>query len=421
MKPLMKSTLTAVTALAMGLTTAAHAENIEFMGWTYTEDTGREPIQAMLDGFMASEGIEVTPLGYAWGEMQRNTFLRSRSNTLPDVSQVQGRFLPVFAGLPQTVDLDEVFGADTLSETFSPSFLPMGSVDGRQIAVPWISGTVGMVANLAVLEAAGIDEVPETMDEFREALIAVRDNVPNSVPYTMATTNNSSIALDYMIWVWTFGGSAIGEDGTVGVNTPEALAALEFMTELVDSRLAAPEIDRPDARRLFAQGASAFYLDSPQARSFARQFSGEGEAYDKNVLPITVPVLEQGNTPASMQWGHLLTLYSDSPITAESPSAKFLMYLMEDEQLVDYAVNQSVLPATRSGLNHPRIQEDSYLAAWAAAAIEPRRNTLGSLSNSAIVQDIMGEEIQSALLDLKSPQEAANAMQQRLEQAMMEN
>ena len=44
-------------------------------------------------------------------------------------------------------------------------------------------------------------------------------------------------------------------------------------------RLIAPEIDRPDARRLFAQGASAFYIDAPVRRgTFVRTFSGRGAA-----------------------------------------------------------------------------------------------------------------------------------------------
>lgn len=404
-------------ALALTLGTAS-AQDIEFMSWTYTEETGQAPIQKMLDDFEAETGLDVEPLGYAWGEMARNTFLRARSDTLPDVSQVQERLLPTFADLPQVVDLGEVFGPEMLAETFTPSFLAMGAVDGRQIAVPWIGGTIGMVANTAVLEAAGIEGVPATMEEFRAALEAVRDNVPNSVPYAMATTNSASIVLDYLVWVWTFGGEGVAEDGTMSVNTPEAVAALEFMTELVAERLAAPEIDRPDARRLFGQGAAAFYLDSPQARSFARQFSGEGEAYDANVLPITAPVLEAGDTPVSIQWGHVLTIYSDEPVTAETPAAQFVMHLLSDEQLVDYAADQSVLPATVSGLASPRIAEDAYLSAWAAAAIEPRRNTIGALTNGAEVTDIIGEEVQAAILGQKAPQAAADDMQRRLEEAM---
>lgn len=285
----------------------AAAQDVEFMTWSYTEDANRAKIEALIESFTSATDLSVEPQGYAWGEMGRNLFLRARSRTLPDVSQVQGRLLPSFAGIDGLVDLNEVIGRDALEAMFDPGFLAAGEVDGRQVALPWIGGTIGLVANGAVLEAAGVDEIPTTLEEFRAALIAVRDSVEGSVPFGMATTNNNSIVLDYLVMVWAHGGDVL-VDGAPTVNSPEAVAALAFMTDLVADRLAAPEIDRPDARRLFGQGAVAFYLDAPQARTFARQFSGQGEAYDEFVLPVLFPVAEEGVTPPSIQWGHVLAL-----------------------------------------------------------------------------------------------------------------
>jgi hypothetical protein len=77
------------------------------------------------------------------------------------------------------------------------------------------------------------------------------------------------------------------------VNSPEGRAAMAFMVGLMKDRLIAPEIDRPDSRRLFAQGASAFYIDAPQTRQFVRSFSGKGEAADAFTVPIKTPVLKR--------------------------------------------------------------------------------------------------------------------------------
>ena len=91
------------------------------------------------------------------------------------------------------------------------------------------------------------------------------------------------------------------------------------MADLVSERLAAPEIDRPDSRRLFGQGATAFYIDAPQAFSFARQFSGRGEEIDAAVVPIAGPVLEEGDTPVSIQWGHILAVFGDENADPDGP------------------------------------------------------------------------------------------------------
>lgn len=408
------STVLASCALAGVMSVQAQAQDVEFMTWTYTEETGQAAIQAMVDSF---EGGTVIPQGYAWGEMSRNIFLRSRSNTLPDVTQVQARLLPTYASLGSLVDLNDVFGREMLEATFDPAFLAMGEIDGRQVALPWISGTIGMVANTEVLEAAGVTDIPTTIEEFEQALIAVRDAVPNSVPYAMASINNGSILLDYLVWTWTFGGDVI-VDGVPTADSPEAVAALEFMVGLMNDNLAAPEIDRPDARRLFAQGASAFFIDAPLARTFARQFSGRGEEIDSAVLPIPTPVLTSGDTPVSIQWGHVIAMFGDENATADSPAAQWMMHLLSDDQLIDYAVDQSALPVTLSGIASERVQADAYLSNWAEAAISPRRNTVASLENGALVTDIIGEEVQSALLGQKSAAQAADDMQARLVEVM---
>lgn len=412
MKTIIKSSLVAAT-LATGLAGPALAQDVEFMTWTYTEETGQARIQAMIDSF---EGGTVEPQGFAWGEMTRNTFLRARTNTLPDVSQVQARMLPTVANVDQMVDLNTVFDRAELEAMFAPGFLAFGEIDGRQMALPWIGGTIGMVANERVMETAGIEAIPATVEEFRAALEAIRDAVPNSVPYGMATMNANSIVLDYLLWVWTHGGDVI-VDGEPMVNSPEATAALAFMVDLVENRLAAPEIDRPDARRLFGQEATGFYFDAPSAASFAVNFSGQ-EDYAKYVQPMATPVMSDGDDPISIQWGHVMVMYGDDNASADSAAAQFMMHLLSDETLVPYAAAGGVLPTTASGQASPEIADNPYMAAWAANAGTPRRNTIASLSNGAEVATIIGEEVQAAILGQKSAEDAANDMQDRLTESM---
>lgn len=408
MHPLTTSVATFAASLALALPAMA---DVEFMSWTVTEETGRPAIEGMAAAFDGT----VEQQGYAWGEMNKNYVLRARSGTLPDVGQTQNRLLPTVAAATDPLDLDEVIGRERLLEMFDESYLAAGEVDGRQVALPWIAGTIGWVANQEVLDAAGVDGLPTTIEEFRSDLESVRDAVPNSVPFAMATKNPASILLDYLILAWTFGAEPIGEDGTPNVNSPEAVAALEFMAGLMEDRLAAPEIDRPDARRLFGQGAAAFYIDAPQALSFARQFSGRGEEIDAAVVPMAGPVLAEGDTPVSISWGHVLVLFGEENANPDSEAVRWVMHLLSDEQLVPYAVSQSVLPATKSGQGSAEVQGDKYLTDWAAASISPRRNTVASLDNATDVAAVIGEEVQAALLGQKTAQEAADDMQARLE------
>lgn len=396
----------------------ALADEVDFMSWTVAEETGKEIVGKMAAGFEENTGNKVEFQGYAWGEMNKNYILRARSNTLPDVGQSQGRLLPVIGNIDQLQDFNEVIGREELLNIFDEGFLSMGEVNGKQVALPWITGTIGMVANLEVLEKAGISEVPTTVEEFKAALEQVRDKVPNSVPLGLATKNNNSILLDYMTWVWIFGGDPLTADGKPAVNSPEAVAALEFMADAVKNRLAAPEIDRPDARRLFAHGATAFYIDAPQALSFARKLSGRGEEIDAVVKPVKAPVLKEGDTPVSMQWGHVLVLFGDENGKPDSAAVEWIKYLLSTDVLVPYATDQSVLPATKAGIASEAVKSNTYLADWAASAVSPRRNSIASLENGAQISDIIGAEVQAAVLGMKTAQQAADDMQSKLEAVM---
>jgi multiple sugar transport system substrate-binding protein len=409
-----------LTSLVVAHAGVAVAADVEFMNWSSTEEVNKSRMKAMNDSFTSATGLSVNSIGYAWGDMVKNAFLRGRTNTLPDVMQVQARLLPTVAGISGILDLNQVYGKKNLEAMFPPSMLAFGNIDGKQVALPWIGGTIGMVANKAVMAKAGIDTVPTTVADFRNALIKIRDKVPNSVPYGMATKNNNSIVLDYMIWVWTFGGDVVA-DGKPVVDSKEATAALKFMADLVKDRLAAPEIDRPDSRRLFGQEASGFYFDPPIARTFAVDFSGKGAGYAANVLPMFTPTLNAGATPVSIQWGHVISLFGAKNAKADSPAAKFAMHLLKKNTLVDYASFSGVLPSTVEGLADSKIASDPYLANWAKHAGTPRRNTIASLSNGAAVANVIGEEVQAAVLGQKTAEVAARDMQARLVKTLAAN
>lgn len=412
-----KITALGLTGLMAVHATHAAAADVEFMNWSSTEEVNKARFKAMGDSFTSATGLSVNSIGYAWGEMTKNAFLRARTNTLPDVMQVQARLLPTVAGINGIVDLNQVYGKKNLEAMFPPSMLAFGNIDGKQVALPWIGGTIGMVANKAVMAKAGIDAPPATVADFRNALVKIRDKVPNSVPYAMATKNNNSIVLDYMIWVWTFGGDLM-TNGKPVVDSKEATAALKFMADLVKDRLAAPEIDRPDSRRLFGQEASGFYFDPPVARTFAVDFSGKGPSYAANVIPMFTPTLQAGATPVSIQWGHVISIFGAKNAKPDSPAAKFVMHLLKKDTLVDYASFGGVLPATTEGLADAKIANDAYLANWAKHAGTPRRNTIASLSNGAAVANVIGEEVQAAVLGQKTAEVAARDMQARLVKAM---
>lgn len=419
-----RALIAAAPALALATQARAQANRIEFLGWSAEEAPSKPSIEHMMRSFeQANAGTSVNWVGFQWADVQRNLLLRVRGNQVPDVVQIQDRWLPQLARLPQMADLNEVYGRAELEKLVDPGLLAMGRIRGRQMGMPWCTGTIGMVANKRVLDDAGVSELPTTVDAFVAALRKVKQKNANAVPYPMATKNNGSILLDVQIWMWTFGAQFFDDAGAVKVNTPQAVQALDFMVGLVKDGLAAVDIDRPDSRRLFAQEQSAMYFDAPVARSFARQMSGKGEAYDANVIPMPTPVAKAGDNPRAVQWGHVVSLMKkgDGP-KADGAAAKFLLHITTNPEIqVLYYKNVGLFPTARASLGRPEISSDPYASRWLREAMRADRAEVANWENAVDLTNVIGEETQAALLGQKPPAAAIAAMAQRLEPLMAKN
>ncbi|WP_342364283.1 ABC transporter substrate-binding protein [Terrarubrum flagellatum] len=396
----------------------AQAANMSFMSFSFAEEANKALVQKLCDDFAGDNGAPMQVIGSAWGDVQKNLVLRQRSKTLPSSAQISERWLPSFASMPELADLNQVVGKDKLEAAIDVNVLNVGRIGGKQLALPIATGSIGMVANKEVLQKAGVDKLPETIAELRAALIAVRDKVPNSVPMAMATKNPASIPLDVLIWVWSHGGRLIDEDGKVVSGSNETGAAFEFMASLMKDRLIAPEIDRPDSRRLFGQGATAFYIDAPQARSFIRTFSGRGPTADAMVAPMKIPVAQANLKPVSMAWGNLILFFKTGDAAKDAGLAKWANYLISDKVQTAFPPALSALPVTKAARAAPVVANDAYFADWAKATGEVRLHELGVWPNAPELGNIVSEETQAALLGQKKVADAMQSMKSRLEASM---
>jgi multiple sugar transport system substrate-binding protein len=400
----------------------AQAIPLTYIGWSQDEAASKPTLSALFDGFQkANPGVKLDVVGYPWAQMQQNLVLRLRANQPMQIAQMQERWLPTFAALDNLADLNEVYGRGTLEKQIDPGVLKLGQIGGRQVGLPWTAGSIGMVANLKVLKDAGINSPPVTVDEFVAALRAVKKAQPQAVPYALMTKNNSSLSPEFQVWLWTFGGQLFDERGNVRVASPAGLKALTFMSDLVRENLAAKDIDRPDARRLFAQFQTAFYNDAPLARGFARNNSGQGSAFDAYVASLPTPVTKLGETPQSLAWGHLLVLFKPATgtLTAEAPAARLAAHLaLNTASELAYFKDVGLFPVTNAALS--AVAGDAYAATWSRNARSARRDETSNWPNAADLTTIIGEEVQAAMLGQKTAQAALDAMAARLEPRMRE-
>jgi multiple sugar transport system substrate-binding protein len=383
--------------------------HVTFGGWGGEEAATKADFEGFQSSFEDETGADVEWVGAPWADTQKMLALRASSDPI-DVAQLDIGWITSFADKGQLVDLNEVYGKDTLAELYPANLLALGQRDGKQVALPWTIASISMVANMNILEAAGITEVPETTDEFQAALEAIKKSQPDVIPYALNTKSAPSVAGFLQPWIWTFGGSMF-DDGEVSIDDNSATAdALGYLTGLVDDGLVAKDMDVFAARTLFAEGKVAFYDDAIIARGLVTD-----PAISDKVVPVPRPVLKSGDEPQSTQWGHALVMFKKDRTDQQLEAAKeFMSWLQNPDVVGDYFTNGGLLPATNAGLEAQ--DADEYTSAWIDITSTSRPKETDALANGAQILEVIGQHGEAAYNGIESPKDAAHAMAEELKQ-----
>lgn len=249
-------------------TEAAGGVNIVWAGWSGEEEASKDIFKRMMDTYRKNTGNEVTWVGWTWADTAQQLLIRTQGGEQLDIAQADIGIFNTVANAGVLADLNEVLGEDYLKENFQEAALQAGNIDGKQYGMPWSMASLSMVYNPEILKQAGWESTPKTMEEFEKCLADVKALGGEIIPYAVST-KDATCAGDFMPWLWTFGGSLFGEDGSVTVDSPEAVKCVQWYQDMLSKGYITMDVGRGEARQMFAQGKVAFYDDAVVAKGQA--------------------------------------------------------------------------------------------------------------------------------------------------------
>lgn len=392
-------------------TEAAKSESIVWAGWSGEEEASKDIFQRMMDAYRTNTGNDVTWVGWTWADTAQQLLIRTQGGEQLDIAQTDIAIFNTVANAGVLADLNEVLGEDYLKSNFQEAALEVGNIDGKQYGMPWSMASISMVYNPEILKQAGWDKTPATMEEFETCLADIKALGGDIIPYAVST-KDATCAGDFMPWLWTFGGSLFAEDGSVSVDSPEAVACVEWYQDMLAKGYIAMDVGRGEARQMFAQGKVAFYDDAVVAK---------GQAVNNGVAPEDVinvcsamlrPVLKTGDKPQSTMWGHMLVIFKDSE--HKEAAAEMAKTLVSDEVAMDYFTNNGMPPVTNSMAEKEEVKSDAYLNAFLKSTETARLEETARMSNASEIKSIITEELQYALLGQKDAAQAIKDMAARM-------
>lgn len=164
--------------------------------------------------------------------------------TAPDVVDVDWTFL----GALVSRNLLTEFTPDDLKDVdlndFFPAAISSATFGGKMYALANRGGTgAGIAYNKAIFDKAGIPYPTDdwTLDDYYETLTKLKaasngEYYPTAI--AAATSDPANFTTTYEFMLWSKGGDYFSADGTaVTMDTPEAIASIEFLKKIYDEGL----------------------------------------------------------------------------------------------------------------------------------------------------------------------------------------
>ncbi|SMH37966.1 ABC transporter substrate-binding protein [Maritimibacter sp. HL-12] len=223
-----------------------------------------EILRRQLDAFEAATGHTVNivsmPESTTDQFSQYKLWLSAQSSDI-DVYRLDVIWAPQIS--EHFVDMNEA--VEDIRDQFVPSALDAQTVDGKLVAMPMFMGAPALYYRADLLEKHG-KSVPTTWEELTataaEVMEAERAEGNGDMwGFVFQGAAYEGLTCNAMEWVGAMGGGMIvGEDGSVGINNPQAAAAIDLAASWVGSIAPSGVLNykEEDARGTFQSGNAVF-------------------------------------------------------------------------------------------------------------------------------------------------------------------
>ena len=381
-----------------------------------------EGIKALADDYEQESGVALEIEELPYPQLYEKLVTTFEANDASyDLVMLDDPWMPKFGteGWLQALDSeygferdDDIAGVIYDVGTWPP---PRGAVPPSEVDKdPHLLG-ITVVGNVEMfMYRSDLMDEPATWDDVLAA--AQEHNSDNLAGYAIRGAATNPIVADFLPILWSFGGDVFDESWEVVFNSPESLAAVEFLvTDLKEVSEASPEtIDAADRSRLMAIGEALQSTVWPgEVNSIVL---GEGTTVADTVRFIPMPAGASGQGFGMM--GNWLLGIPTATQNGQA-AADFIRWMTEDETQRLYAENGGI-PSRTSVLNDEALNEANPYFSALAESLAAGPNWRPRTDQWNAVETVLGTNLNAALAGQMTAQEAVDAASDEIRQIMQE-
>lgn len=385
---------------------------------TNSETRGGPTVEAQIQAFNeANPDIEVVGrYNDGYDGLMQNLQADAAAGNTPDLVQVSYSNLEYFPNNFSYTAPDELMeqysdNPDFISESFAENIISLGTdSQGDLVGFPYAVSNPILYYNKDILAAAGLTEAPETWEELQEYALTIKETTGKSAFHLQ---ENDTWALQALLEC--NGGSFLTwTDGTpeCTIADPASADAFQLYADMTLVDKTSVHISTDEALQAFNAGELGMLASS------CANLAGieESASFEIGTAPFPVFEGEKRVVPAG---GCVLAVTSQDDAKKEAV-AKFIEFLYEDDNIVDWVDGTGYVAPTNSALESEGMQqllaEDSLREAassqvediipWAAFPGDSGLQAQQFISD-ARDQILNGEDINTALTEC---QDSINAL-----------
>lgn len=315
------------SAMAAGSEAKAEGVTLEFQQW-WEPELPDGVLREICDVFTEETGISIELLSNPYAETKTQIAAGAATGTMADVVGLDGAWVYDFAKQQSITNLSVLMEEDGYDTS---QLSDQVQVDGGTYMIPVVNFAMPMVANMSLLEEAGVTELPTNWTEFKEACEAVTALGDNRYGWciNLATDVPNGIQNCVMAWLWASGGSMLTEDGLPNLEgNTEVAEVVDHVKSLFDAGVVTPgayALDEATMVEEFANGRVAFIFDTLAHLNMIREASP-----DMEFQYMSVPVKDGYEGDKGMcvaNWGIGISENCEN----KTEAMQFVEYLMSPE------------------------------------------------------------------------------------------
>jgi ABC-type glycerol-3-phosphate transport system substrate-binding protein len=376
---------------------APEVKTLRVWSWLFTQGEG-PVLRSLIEDFDASrEDIEVEIMETPWNQAHDQILLMSQTRDMPDLIGVNRTWLVEFDSLGILEDLsDNVASVPGLGDQF---FEPVkGELNGKTLVLPYSGGNAALIYNKGLFDELGL-QPPATIEEFVEVAEAISDPAANrfATQFCIAESNVAGANVCNLGPILYSFGAQYVENRKAAFNSPEGVAAIQWMIDLENNGLAAPgsiTVDARGMREQLAGGAAAMTFDGAWGTPFYNNYP----EVEIGIAPM----------PRGMNTGTVVNIANwGIPANGEKKEEAWalLSYLMEKENMLRLFREGNVMPTIPEFAEMPEFKS-KYAGFLTTLAESDNYFQTGSLPQEGEMYRILVQAYQKAFLGTMSVQEA---------------